>query len=177
MFASLNQDILLAFYHLGTSAPFVSDVVIFFAEWFPALVIASVVVYECYTQTNEKEITRIILRTAFPSLLVWLLVATIKFTFPSPRPFVSGLGIIPLISVSDPFGSFPSAHAAVFGALAGTMFANKFHAWKWYLLGAVLIALARVAAGVHFPIDVGVGILLGIVVGFSVSKLLLLRKK
>ena len=173
MFASVNHDILIFLYTLATSSDFFRAVFIFLAEWFPYLVVASVVIYESATQVKEHEIMRVIIRTAFPSFVVWVVVFFIKLFFPSPRPFAGDLGITPLVSVTDPFGSFPSAHAAVFSALAGTMLANHFHAWKWYLLAAILIALARVATGVHFPIDVLVGTVLGLFLGFFLSKILM----
>ena len=175
MLSTMNHEILLALYSLATSSALASGVVIFFAQWFPFLVLISAVVY-IFLEENESDIVRILVRTAFPTLVVWLIVALIKHFFPSPRPFAADLGITPLISVADPFGAFPSAHAAIFASLAGTMFAKYVRAGKWYLLGAILIAIARVAAGVHWPGDVLTGVLLGLVVGFIIAKLLLRTK-
>jgi len=42
---------------------------------------------------------------------------------------------------------------------------------KWYFAGAVLIGLARIAAGVHFPIDILAGLLLGLIVTLVIAKL------
>ena len=176
MLSSMNHDILLALYTLATSSALASGLVIFFAQWFPFLVLISVVVY-IFLKENESDTVRILIRTAFPIFLVWLIVALIKYFFPSPRPFAADLGITPLISVADPFGAFPSAHAAIFAALAGAMFANSLRVGIWYLFAAALIAVARVAAGVHWPGDVLTGIVLGLVVGFVVEKLLLREKE
>lgn len=175
MLSTINHDILLALYSLATSSAVASGLVIFFAQWFPFIVLISVVVY-IFLDENENEVVRILVRTAFPTLIVWLTVALIKHFFPSPRPFASDLGITPLISVADPFGAFPSAHAAIFGSLAGTMFAKYGRAGRWYLFGAILIAIARVGAGVHWPGDVLTGIILGLAVGFAIEKLLLRTK-
>lgn len=176
MLSKVDHEILLALYALATSSTLASDVVIFFAQWFPFLVLISAVVY-IFLKESESEVVRIMVRTAFPIFIVWLMVALIKHFFPSPRPFAADLGIAPLITVSDPFGAFPSAHAAIFASLAGTMFANHFHVGKWFLVGAVIIAIARVGAGVHWPGDVLTGILLGFAVGFVIEKLLLRTKK
>ena len=176
MLSSMNHEILLALYALATSSALASGLVIFFAQWFPFLVLISVVVY-IFLKENESETVRILIRTAFPTFVVWLIVVLLKHFFPSPRPFAADLGIAPLISVADPFGAFPSSHAAIFAALAGSMFANRVRVGMWYLFAATLIAVARVAAGVHWPVDVLAGILLGLVVGFVIEKLLLHTKK
>ena len=176
MLSALNHDILFSLHVLATSSTLTAGVVIFFAEWFPLLVLISIVVYEFLAVEKEEEVFRVLVRTALPSFIVWIVVMSVKLLFPSPRPFVE-MEITPLISVADPFGSFPSAHAAVFGALAGTIFVNHFHVWKWYLISAILISLARVAAGVHWPADVASGILFGLLFGFIIAKLLSRKKK
>ena len=177
MLSSMNHEILLALYSLATSSALASGIVIFFAEWFPFLIVASIVLYKFLTTEKEGEILRVLVRTAIPSLIVWVIVAFIKNIFPSPRPFADDLGITPLISVADSFGAFPSAHAAIFGSLAGTMFANHVRVGKWYLLGAIAIAIARVAAGVHWPGDVLAGILFGLLLGFGITKIIFAEKK
>lgn len=177
MFASLNLSMLLAFYSAATSNIFITDLVMFFAEWFPYIVIGSVVLYEVFASDHEHEIIPSIIRTLLPALIAWFVVMLIKYVFPAGRPFTGDLGLVPLVSVSDPFGSFPSGHAAAFGALAGAMLGNKFHAWKWYLLAALLIALARVAAGVHWPVDVIAGLAFGFFVGFFVARPLQMIKR
>ena len=170
MLESANLSILLAFYAFATTNVFFSDLAIFFAEWFPFLVIGSVVVYEVFSRDNEHEIIPSIIRTLLPALLAWFVVVLIKYAYPVGRPFTGDLGVVSLVSVDDPFGSFPSGHATAFGALAGAMLVNKFHAWKWYLLAAVIIAIARVAVGVHWPVDVIVGLGFGFFIGFFVAR-------
>ena len=65
--------------------------------------------------------------------------------------------------------SFPSAHAAFFFALAAAMYARRSR-WAWpFVVVAVLISTARVAAAVHWPGDVLTGALLGLVVAWLVQ--------
>ena len=175
MFDTFNHAVLLLFYDTATSSEFARWVAIFFAEWFPFLVIISAAVYEFFIQEDEGEIFRSILRTLFAVLVVWIIVLLAKIGFSSPRPFVDTPGIMPLIDVSDPYGSFPSAHAAVFGTLAGSLLASHFHVWRWFLLAAILIAMARVAVGVHWPSDVIVGTFFGLAAGFFITQFLLGR--
>jgi membrane-associated phospholipid phosphatase len=165
----VNQWIMLAFYHAAASFSIFSATFVFFAEWFPYLVIASVLVYEFYIQDSIRKTLRALSITLFAPILAWIIVAMMKSSLPSPRPFVSDLGITPFIAVSDAFGSFPSAHAAVFGALAGVMVARRSGAWKWYVVAALVIAISRIAVGVHFPIDIVVGLCLGFSIGVLIE--------
>jgi undecaprenyl-diphosphatase len=96
----------------------------------------------------------------------------IRFFHEVQRPF-EVWGAVPL--VSEALGnSFPSGHAAFYFALATTLyFANK--KWGlWFLLFAFLMGVARVAAGVHWPLDIVGGALIGI---FSATLIHLLLKK
>ena len=165
MLASIDQWILLVIYHAAASASIFSATFVFFAEWFPYLVIASVIVYEFYIQDSIRKTLSALFFTLFAPALTWVGVAMMKSALPMPRPFVFTPDITPFITVSDAFGSFPSSHAAVFGALAGTMVARKSSVWKWYIAAALLISVSRVAVGVHFPIDVLAGSCLGFSIG------------
>ncbi len=176
MLASLNQSTLLFLHTFAISNAFFADVVIFFAEWFPFLVIGSVVLYELYAQDKEHKIIGAVIRTLLPAVFAWLFVVLIKYVHPMPRPFAFDPSIIPLINVPDPFGSFPSGHASAFGALAGAMLGNRFHGWKWYLLAAVIISTARIAVGVHWPVDVIFGLTLGFLGGFLIARPLAMIK-
>jgi undecaprenyl-diphosphatase len=85
------------------------------------------------------------------------------------RPFVDLIGINVAYFPSD--FSFPSGHAT--GAFA------VFSVWcfkerRYYvpLLGfAALIAISRVYIGVHFPLDVVAGAVVGLIIGFWVARL------
>lgn len=80
-----------------------------------------------------------------------------------PRPFVTLHGVHVLLAHSAD-DSFPSDHAVIAGALAvGTLLFAR----KWGILAAVvavLLAFARVYAGMHYPLDVLAGLAIGAVV-------------
>ena len=63
--------------------------------------------------------------------------------------------------VDDPLGAFPSSHATVFAALGMAIYLRDKKAGRWFLAGAVVIGLARIVAGVHYPLDILAGFLLG----------------
>ncbi|MEK7174414.1 MAG: phosphatase PAP2 family protein [Patescibacteria group bacterium] len=98
-----------------------------------------------------------------------LITEIIHYFFDHARPFVT-LGLTPLVVASGP--SFPSGHAAAFFALAtiAFMFGKR---WGIVFLSlAALNALARVAAGAHWPSDIIAGIVVGVSSGLFVRWLL-----
>jgi membrane-associated phospholipid phosphatase len=71
--------------------------------------------------------------------------------------------------------SFPSAHAANHFGLASFWFYSVYllsnQKWRWLWIWALLISFAQVYVGVHFPLDIAGGALLGICTGLSLAKL------
>ena len=89
----------------------------------------------------------------------------IRYFYHRPRPYVA-LDLWPLFQ--DAAYSFPSGHTIFIFALAtGVWFVHRPVAYLLATLG-LLIGLARVAAGVHYPSDVLGGAVLGIAVGYLV---------
>lgn len=78
-----------------------------------------------------------------------------------PRPYLRfPQEITPLFNYGG-FDSFPSGHATVLMAIGVMIFLhNKYFGWAFIVL-AMLVSLARVAAGIHFPIDIFVGWIIG----------------
>ena len=72
--------------------------------------------------------------------------------------------------------SFPSSHAANHFALAVVLLASvgrRWGGWRYLLLlWAALVAYAQVYVGVHFPVDVLVGALLGSGIGWAGAALI-----
>jgi undecaprenyl-diphosphatase len=92
----------------------------------------------------------------------FLIETIIGFIWFRARPFAAFTGVHVLVDRLPTEKSFPSAHATIAFSLA---FAVYFHNKKWgrvLLILAVVVALARVAAGVHFPSDVLGGMLVGL---------------
>jgi undecaprenyl-diphosphatase len=62
--------------------------------------------------------------------------------------------------------SFPSGHAMFFGALAMSLFFVHKRMGYLYFVVALIVGLARIAAGVHFPVDIFVSYILGIIIAY-----------
>lgn len=86
----------------------------------------------------------------------------LKGLFLRPRPFEvlpiernAGLTLLP---------SFPSGHAAIAFAVSTIVALHRTRIGVFLLVISTLIALGRVAAGVHYPSDIAFGILVGVMI-------------
>jgi len=92
----------------------------------------------------------------------------LKLLFASTRPFET----MPFVtSVFHETGyAFPSSHAAIFSALAFSIFFMHKKAGIVFMALALIIGVSRIVAGVHFPVDILGGFLLGALVAYLVKK-------
>lgn len=84
-------------------------------------------------------------------------------------------GIVHIIVPCGSGYSFPSSHAANHFSLAvfGAITLQQRVKWVWYaaLFWAISVSYAQVYVGVHFPLDVTCGGLLGIAIGMTTARL------
>ncbi|MDN0073360.1 phosphatase PAP2 family protein [Crenobacter sp. SG2303] len=100
----------------------------------------------------------------FAALPIMLLAGGMKAGFAEPRPFlVLPPGSVTLLDVPPGNGSFPSGHAMASSYLVVVLL----WLWperpvlRWSIVGALLVMLSRIAIGVHWPIDLVAGALVG----------------
>lgn len=79
------------------------------------------------------------------------------------RPFL-GAGVNALLTYPTP-QAFPSGHATVFFAITTIVFFYNKKAGFVFLAASLLIGLARVFVGLHWPLDIAAGIIVGIAAG------------
>ncbi len=170
----LHTKLFFLIYDALGPASAVSGLTVFFGSWFPFLVVAAALVHQVFLR-DDSTIRTVVYRILTPSLLVLLFTEVVKLLAPALRPFAL-LDIPPSIIVHDPNGSFPSSHAAFFSALAVTMWVTAKRTGWWFAGGAVLIAVARVGAGIHFPLDILAGAVIGALFGLVVERFILLRR-
>jgi membrane-associated phospholipid phosphatase len=87
------------------------------------------------------------------------------------RPFHPE-GYKPLIHLLVETPSFPSSHSTVAFALVAA-FINNPIVWPFMFVGAIFVAIGRVAVGVHYLSDVIVGAVLGFVIAFAIANITL----
>ncbi len=158
-------------------------IIIFFARWFPWVVILVTLIF-FYSQYkhHKKKLGMELLVVTVSISVAWGLSGLIKILTHMPRPFVEQ-GIQGSFFVNS-FASFPSGHAAVFFALATVVLLYEKSMGIFLYICAALIVIARVVAGVHYSLDISVGALIGIGIGYLAHRYIsllcqgyLLRKK
>ncbi|MFA6257910.1 MAG: phosphatase PAP2 family protein [Candidatus Paceibacterota bacterium] len=169
----MNNTIFFFFNNLTHQSNIFDSIVVFFAVYFIYIVIILAGLYLLFyykilsSQNPFKQFANKWREFSFVGLSVgvtWFFNKFIaKILFHTFRPFVVFPQIQPLFSETG--YAFPSGHTAVASSLAFALFFTNKKVGSIFIFFALLIGLARVTAGVHFPID----ILGGFVVGFVIS--------
>ena len=179
----MNNTIFYFFYSFAHQSSLLDNVIVFFANYLPYIVIlGSILFLFSHYRVFESPISTetLLLRCREVSLvflspiLAWVVAYLLKILIHVQRPFLALSGVQSLFPETG--YSFPSGHATFFSALAISIFfssssakATGGHSKKMgYVLFvcALLIGVARISAGVHFPIDILGGYVLGILVAF-----------
>src|SRR3989344_1951061 len=159
--------------HNWTSQYKVLDIVgIFLAEYLPYIFLALL------EKNWRNRLYQLFLGSLSVLLARGIIVETIRYFYQSPRPYIA-LVFKPLIDLEFS-NSFPSGHASVFFALAMAVFLfnssmrlTTSKKWGYYFFaGAILIGLARIYVGVHWPTDILGGIFVGIFSALLIWKIL-----
>ncbi len=113
---------------------------------------------------DNKAVFTEILTVVMSMGVAWFVSLVIKTITHIPRPFLAHPSS-QLLFLYGGYNSFPSGHATVFFALATAIYYyNRFAGIVFYVC-AILISLSRVASGIHYPIDIIIGALIGVIVG------------
>lgn len=158
----MNEAIFFAINSLAGSSPVLDKLMVFAAQ--PLLPIIIVAAFILVIRIVKKAIISLI----FTIILVILIDKTINIFLPTERPFVERTITLLTNRVAD--SSFPSLHAALAMATATFVFFNTRLVGTVLILGAILVGLGRVYVGVHWPIDVLGGFIIGFLVAYFVKK-------
>ncbi len=173
----IDQKLFFFFYNTAHRFVFLDKLVIFIADIFPYIVILLAGLFllfhhDVIKSTNPfkelfqkwKEISLAFLSGIF----AWFLASFLKYVIHSPRPFRQYEGVVTLFNETG-YG-FPSGHATFFMALAVSIFLVHKKAGKYFILFALLIGIARIIAGVHSPLDILGGFILGTLIAYIIKK-------
>ena len=164
---TLNVNLFDMFFGLAHQNIFLDYLGIFFADYMQ-YVLAAIFLVLFFSKNHQKQHrTMVVVATMSAVAARYIVKPLIVFFYAEPRPFIALTQIQPLVKVmtSENLQSFPSGHTLFFFALATTVFLFNKKLGVWFLIAATLISLARIYVGVHWPIDVLVGVILGILTG------------
>lgn len=153
-----NVSLFFLIFGLNNQSQPVDFLMIFGAEYLIYLMWFLIFIFAFKGTTREKK-SLIIFLISFPLLI--LITKFIHLFLFEPRPYITN-DILPLITHKAD-ASFPSRHASISFAMA---FAFLYFKSKWgipILLLAIWVGISRVYVGVHYPIDILGGIIVGII--------------
>ena len=148
---------------------FVDVLGIFFAEYLPYLLVLGFLIL-VFQQSGARRKFYFFAEGALAIILSrGIVTEVIRSFYKVARPFAL-LGFSPLIAESG--SSFPSGHMAWFFALAMAIwFANR--RWgAWYFALSAVMGIARIYVGVHWPLDILCGAVVGILSALFIHWLL-----
>ena len=183
----LNDKIFFFFYNLAHHSAFWDWFFSFTAQDFPRIVIALAIFFLLFhheilsikRDTQNEKTKEAILKLKqkwkeifFVSLSVfiaWISAILLKLVFQVPRPFLALKDVMPLFQPTD--YSFPSGHSALFMAIAVAIFMYHKENGYVFFVFALMIGFARIIAGVHYPLDILGGYLIGGFISYLLIKL------
>ena len=172
----MNNSIFFFFYSLAHQSKIFDNMVIFLAVYFPYVVVilAGLFLLFHHEVLQAENPFRVFLQKKKEMLLVFLsgflayfMSVILKILFHTFRPFLALPQVHSLFTETG--HAFPSGHATFFSALAVSLFFLHKKAGYVFMFFALIIGLARIVAGVHFPIDILGGFILGALVAFFVK--------
>lgn len=102
------------------------------------------------------------------------IVEPIRHIYFHPRPFAELEEIVQLINYNASTSSFPSGHAAFFFAIATVIWFYHRPAGYVFFALAFINSLARIFVGIHWPLDIIAGFVVGVLVAVALNKIFLL---
>lgn len=180
----INNYIFFSLYSLAHQSVFLDWLLIFAANGFGYMMVTLLFIYLIFHtdgvfnyRTPFLQFKNKFKEVAFvfsSAIVAYISEYILKSLMPSPRPFLFFENVKPLF-LHGGMDSFPSGHAMFFGALAVSLYFVHKRMGYFYIVVALIIGLARVASGVHFPIDILVGYILGAIIAI-IFKLIFKKK-
>ncbi len=143
---------------------------IFFAEYLQYFLMA--VLFFFLIKNFKKYLPMVIVGLSASMLARFGIAEMIRFFWHRARPFVENS--VNLLLNHDNSYSFPSGHAAFFFALSAVIYHYNKKTGIIFFVVSLLISVSRVFCGVHWPLDILGGIIVGI---FSAWLALLLGRR
>lgn len=156
----MNLELFNFFFQIGKTYPLIGTIAVFISGPLSFVVVPfGVTLYFFIISKNKMSMFALIYLSLFSS---WFFARLLKEIFRLDRPFVTHQ-LAPLVHTAG--YSFPSEHAAVYGALSVILFSLDKPLGYAMMVFTVLVMVSRLIVGVHYPLDVLAGVCVGIVSG------------
>jgi undecaprenyl-diphosphatase len=163
-----NITVFRAVNDIGKEYPDINPLFIFFAEY---TVYCLILVLLFYWLTRKTENKLMVVSAVISFFIAEVTGKLIGLLYSHHQPFAVWSNVNKLIE-KEVGNSFPSDHTIVFFSvcISIALFRRRF----WYLWAslALLLSISRIYVGVHYPVDILVGAVLGIVASILVHKII-----
>lgn len=132
--------------------------IVFVAKYLPYLMIVAILFW-LFNRETRKRLFIFMELTIAAIISRGLITEWIRFAYYHPRPF-EALGIQNLIPESG--ASFPSGHMTFYFALGMILFYYSKKFGGWFMGLTFVVGVARIMAGVHWPLDILGGMIIGV---------------
>ncbi|MBU8681637.1 undecaprenyl-diphosphatase [Bacillus haynesii] len=157
-FSELNIDVFRFINDLGKEYSMLNPAVYFLAEYMMYFLGAWLVIY-WFTRKTKNRLMVIYAVIAF--VIAEILGKMMGSLYSNYQPFATLPNVNKLIE-HEIDNSFPSDHTILFFSIGFLIFLfHKKTGWLWLVL-AFTVGISRIWSGVHYPLDVAVGALLGV---------------
>jgi len=177
----MNEAIFFSLYSLAHQSKFLDWLIVFSAETFGYIMVFLAFVFVFFYKDGifdyktpflklKSKIKEMFVVFSAP-FVAWIIATVVKSFIFSPRPFMFFENVKPLF-IHGGFDSFPSGHAMFFGALATSLYFDNKKLGFIYVVVALIVGLARVTSGIHFPIDIFFGYIFGVIIALIFKAIL-----
>ncbi len=140
---------------------------IFFAKYFGYILVFCLFLFLI---KNSKKYWQMVWQAIFAGIISRLVFTEIiRWIFPKSRPFIENN--VNLLLNHTNSSAFPSGHAAFYFAISSVIYFYNKKIGILFFTASFLICLARVFCGIHWPLDILAGVLLGIFSGWLIIKI------
>ena len=157
--SEINIELFRMFNDLGKEIIFLNPIMIFFAKYMKYFLLFGIIMY-WFTRKRENRI--MIISSMFAFVIAEVFGAIAGAIHSNNQPFVELNNVNQLIGHAID-NSFPSDHAIEFFSICITFLLFKKNLRYVWLAIAILVSISRVWVGVHYPADILVGAILGII--------------
>ncbi len=163
-----NITLFRAVNDIGKEYPDINPLFIFFAEY---TVYCLMLVLLFYWLTRSTKNKLMVVSAVFAFFIAEVTGKLLGLIYSHRQPFAVWSDVNKLIE-KEVGNSFPSDHTIVFFSVCITIALFRKRFWYLWVALALLLSISRIYVGVHYPVDILVGALLGIVAAILVYKII-----
>lgn len=157
----MNQFLFEFLYSLAHKSDLFDSVISFLASDY-ALIISAVLLVYLFEHKDKLKGVNDLAVVIITAGTAWAVATYLKLFFHTLRPFE----VFPVETLVAQNGfAFPSGHTSFFMAIATSLWFYHKRLAVFFGISAIFIGTARVTAGIHWPIDILAGLILGFAIG------------